>query len=332
MPVRETLFLRLRDLVSQGMVATVTVAGESAAAMVHKVPASQLPMLAASHRAVIFVPAAEVRLSKVAPPVRQTSKALQATPYLLEEQLAEDVESLHFALGPRQDDGSFPVAVVATARLAEWLQQIKSHGIEPQALVPEMLALPPPAADTWSALADREQIIVRNAPWSGFVADEQSLDVMLQVADGTGEPHALQLFVMRDDARDFTRLQRRVELRPGHAHALEVYARHYRSENSINLLQGSHARHESWSRYWQPWKLAAGLAAACFVGGVALNGVTAWKLRTSSASRSCSRPNDHPPTWPRRSRAWCAARAAAAPTACSSCYRISHRPSRQRRA
>jgi general secretion pathway protein L len=257
----------------------VTVAESAAGVIVHRAPLEQLGALANGRRIVVFAPLSDIRLCKVSPPVRQASKALLATPYLLEEQLAEDVEELHFALGTRQADGSFPVAVVARTQLDRWLQQLKDAEIEAHALVPDLLALPLPAAGAWPAMADGADILIRNGEYSGFVSPADEIELMLQIADAGAEAHPLQLFVMKDDVRDFTKLQRSVELRPGHSHPIEALVRHYRSDQTINLLQGSLARRESWRRYWLPWQMAAGLAAACLVGGVVLNAVEAFKLR-----------------------------------------------------
>jgi general secretion pathway protein L len=277
----------LGDLTAGGDVAHVIALAESAAGViVRHAPASQLQTLANGRRVVVFVPGTEVRLCKVSPPVRQLSKALLATPYLLEDQLAEDVEELHFALGARQGDASFPVAVVARSELDRWIEQTKEAGIEPHALVPEPLALPRPVEGGWSGLADGDEILVRTGDFNAFVSPANEIELMLQIADaGTEQPHPLQLFVMKDDSRDFTRLQRPIELRPGHAHPIEAYARNYHPEQSINLLQGPLARRESWRRYWQPWQFAASLLAACFIGGVVLNGALAFKFNRAAAAQ-----------------------------------------------
>ncbi len=285
--MRETLFLRLCDLSPAGEVAYVLAVAESTAGLVARhVPSDQLATLANGRRIVVFAPGSEIRLCKVSPPVRQQAKALLATPYLLEEQLAEDVEDLHFALGSRQADNSFPVAVVARARLDAWLKQLQDAGLQPHALVPDLLSLPQTTEDTWSAMADGDQFLVRTGEFNGFASPADEIELMLKIADAGAEPpHALQLFVMKDDSRDFTRLPRKVELRPGHSHPIEALARNYHADGTINLLQGGLARRESWRRYWQPWQMAASLAAACFLGGVILNGIEAFKLHHAAVAQ-----------------------------------------------
>jgi general secretion pathway protein L len=287
--VRETLFLRLCDLRPEGETPYVITAAESVAGVIaRQATAGQFANLCNGRRVVVFVPGTDVKLTRVSPPVRQAAKALLATPYLVEDQLADDVEELHFALGARQADGSFPVAALAQTKIDQWLEQLRSSGIEPHTLVPDVLALPKPGDVSWSALADDTSIAVRTGAWSGFTASNDDFELMLKLADAGGNPHGLQLFVMQNDARDFTRLERQIELRPGFSQPIEALARHYQGDSAINLLQGAHARRESWLRYWQPWQLAAGLAAALFVGTLTLNGVDAHRLRKEADAQEAA--------------------------------------------
>ena len=70
--------------------------------------------LEARERTVIaLVPAAEALTTTVNIPVRGAAKLLATLPFALEDQLAEDVEKLHFASESRRKDGQVPVAVVA---------------------------------------------------------------------------------------------------------------------------------------------------------------------------------------------------------------------------
>ena len=63
------------------------------------------------------------------------------------EQLAAEIDALHFALGPYQEDDTYPVAVVDRARIERWLGQLEEVGLQPDHLVPDLLALP--REDDW---------------------------------------------------------------------------------------------------------------------------------------------------------------------------------------
>src|SRR3974390_2754720 len=76
----------------------------------------------AGRRVCVLVGGADVVLADPAGPAKAGAKLQQLVPYALEEQLADDIEDLHFALGKRPSDSSrVPVAVVARALLDQWL-------------------------------------------------------------------------------------------------------------------------------------------------------------------------------------------------------------------
>ena len=64
---------------------------------------SQLPARAANRRVLMLVPALDVLIAPVDLPVRGKQKIQQALPFAMEEQLADNVEDLHFAAGGRAD-------------------------------------------------------------------------------------------------------------------------------------------------------------------------------------------------------------------------------------
>ena len=90
--------------------------------------------LAALRRVVGLLPASEVVTLDAELPARAGAKLLQAVPYALEEQVADDIDELHFAIGPRGDDGRTPVAVVARAVMQSVEDACASAGLSLQAL------------------------------------------------------------------------------------------------------------------------------------------------------------------------------------------------------
>ncbi len=85
---------------------------------------------------IVLVPGIDVVTLNAEIPARG-ARLLAALPYALEDQLADDVEDLHFAAGTRRDDGTTPVAVVASATLVGWLERLEAAGITPARVVPE---------------------------------------------------------------------------------------------------------------------------------------------------------------------------------------------------
>ena len=90
---------------------------------------------AQGRRIVVVVPGQDVLLTAAVVPSRNRQRIVEALPYILEDQLASDVDELHFAVGARVRDGTVPAAVVAHERMAHWLAQLRSVGIDPDELV-----------------------------------------------------------------------------------------------------------------------------------------------------------------------------------------------------
>src|SRR5688572_13130693 len=74
-------------------------------------PLREAAPLAAGRRVCALVPGTDVLVTEADVPVKSGAKLHQVVPYALEEQLAEDIEALHFAVGKRQAGGRVPVAV-----------------------------------------------------------------------------------------------------------------------------------------------------------------------------------------------------------------------------
>lgn len=263
MAARDTLFLQLRDASPEAPVAWNTGVALGGPSRPEIAPLGQVLDRAAGRRIVLFVPGTDVRLTTVQVPARQMQKILQAAPYALEDQLAEDVDTLHFAIAadsPRRRTGEpRPVAVVSREQMDAWLAPFKARNLRPLAVVPETLALPAPEAGRWVGLAEAGRVTVRTGTFTGFICPLSELAGYLQIAD----PEAripVRLFVTRDAEADFTRFERPLELLPGYGSGLEVLSRSWKPDESINLLQGRYAPQEDWKRLAQPWRVAGALA------------------------------------------------------------------------
>lgn len=277
--MRNTLYIRLRGT-DPGTDTAYCIASPQAVASfpVQHAPLETVLLKAAGHRLVVLVPTADVRLASVDVPARQAAKVLQAAPYALEDQLAEDVDTLHFALGPRQKDGRWPVAVVARAKMNEWLAPFTERGLAPDQLLPDALCLAPADEGRWNTLAEHDQVLVRNGAFSAFSCTPEDLEMLLQMAD-PDRKSTLRIIVPRDIAPDFTRLAWPVELLPGFISPLEALLQSHRPENDINLLQGRYSLKEDLERLWRPWKISAALLATWIGVSAILHGIAGWQLR-----------------------------------------------------
>ncbi|HKY91798.1 MAG TPA: type II secretion system protein GspL [Nevskiaceae bacterium] len=277
--MRETLYIRFLAADAESDVEHAIAAGDAAlrSLSAQRAPIDTVLAQAQGRRVVAFVPGGHVRLAAAQVPARQPGKVLLAVPYALEDQVADDIETLHFAIGPRQADGSHPVAIVGRQQIETWMKPFRAHGVRPEALVPETLALPRDADPArWSGLCDGTQVIVRNAPWNGFVCAIDDLPNWLTLADP--EKTSTLRLQIAGESPDFSSLDRPVDLLPGYRSALGALAADWKPEQSINLLQGAYSQGRDLQRLWQPWKLAAGLAAAWVLIGGAAFALETWRL------------------------------------------------------
>ena len=125
--------------------------------------------LAARYPAWVLVPASDCAFHSVTLPAGLRQRPQQVLPFLLEEQLATDVEEVHFALLHRQKNLCH-VAALQRQKMREWLARCDELGLEILALTPDALALPF-TPGRWSALQVGEQWLIRHQAWGGMAAE-----------------------------------------------------------------------------------------------------------------------------------------------------------------
>jgi general secretion pathway protein L len=109
-------------------------------------------------------------------PTRSRSKVLAALPYALEDILAEDVDSLHFALLGWDGSGGAIAAVVSRQSMDAWLAQSREAGHSVDAIVPEFLLVPrhPQAALSVVTTGDGS-VLVRDGEATGLFLDRENV-------------------------------------------------------------------------------------------------------------------------------------------------------------
>lgn len=300
--MRNTLYIRLRDTEPDADTAYCIASPQAVASFdVRHAPLEAVLQQAGHHRIVVLVPGADLRFAEIEVPARQAAKVLQAAPYVLEEQLAEDVDTLHFALGPRQKDGRWPVAVVSRARMDAWLKPFLDRGLIPDVVVPDALCLPLAEGPRWSALAERDHVLVRHGRFNAFSCLYDDLELCLELADPERQA-SLRIVVPRDVVADFTRLPWPVELLPGFASSMEALLQYYRPEQGIDLLQGRYSQKEDLKRLWQPWRASAALAAILLGCSALLHGVQTWQLKRELARQEASNVQRYQQIFPNETR------------------------------
>ncbi len=228
-------------------------------------------------RSTLVLPGNDVLLAEAAVPGGSAARAVLAVPNMLEDQVADDIDSLHFALGAKGKDDVYPVAVVGREAMDTVREQCADAGLRPSEIVPETLALPKFDSEelnqaTWTALVDSENAVVRLNGYKGFVTDTSMAGMMLNGAQQElpeNTSAAMVVYQTDDHARVPAFQNLDVENR-SIDHRLNLYASGLASAPRINLLQGDYSPKTQFDKTWKPWRWTMALAAvlaAVLMGG-----------------------------------------------------------------
>jgi len=229
-------------------------------------------VIGGARRIVVLVPGEEVALHEARVPGNR-QRVLKVIPFVLEEQLASDVEDLHFAVGRTLGDERYPVAVVERRQMDAWAQLLREAGISAHQWVPETLALP--RDDGWGLMLDGERILVRSDDYAGFACDADSLPIMISLLAGEDQlPETARVYGSR--AVELVGVD--VELDSSQLQPLDILARGWSQGPLIDLLQGAYSRREEWGRLLRPWKATAALLLAGVLVGVSGAGLNYYRL------------------------------------------------------
>ena len=213
-------------------------------------------VVASASEIVVLVPAEDVLLIETRVHARTAAQLQQAVPFAVEDQLLGTVEEQHFAIRAGSDD-QVAVAVVARTRMREWIEQLQSAGVRADIMLPESLALPPPA-QTASAIIDEGRVIVRLDACSAFTCATGDLAGWLAQIRGSGEQRPIE--VQDFDEPPASSIEG--EFAAYHANPDEplAYLARHLHKPPLNLLAGEYAaghRQARGSRWWRRTLVAA---------------------------------------------------------------------------
>jgi general secretion pathway protein L len=240
---------------------------------------AEAAVVASGRRVVVLAPASSVLITAAELPAKANpAKLAQIVPFALEEQLADDVEALHFALGKRPAEGArTPVAVVAKALIADWLARLASAGIVANALYGEADLLPAVPGQT-TALLEGDAITIRRLESAPIVLPADALAEAFDLADGPASPHSPRMpmsLMLYASPEDWMRREADAEALHGRYSPFQVQllpngplpllAQTLVQGGGIDLLQGAYAPARSRGAGLGAWKVAA-ILALCLIG------------------------------------------------------------------
>lgn len=238
--------------------------------------AAELPALAerlGARPVLALVPAADVVLKEVVLPTKPSRQMLHALPYMLEDDVTEDIELLWLALAvlrkiperPEQPEHYVQqVSLCKRKQLEEWLSWLTEAGFQPRQLVPDALLLPLEQAASTIELDG--SWLLRQGEWQATSVEQDWWPDYLQLAALPGmlsfspwpeqieQPHQLAepelpLLLLAKQSQTLT----------------------------FNMLQGEFAPKRQQHLLWQQWRYAAVLVGVCLTLYLALTAVEGWR-------------------------------------------------------
>jgi general secretion pathway protein L len=198
---------------------------------------------------IALAPSSDVLYKQVELPKNASRKAIQAIPYMIEDELCGNVDKLFFALGTRVGNTQ-KVAIVKKEKLLQWQQAFLDADIFCTRLLPDATCLP--QTDGISLLEIEENLLVKFPDGQAVQGESQwLLPLVLETAKKDmlftcySEINALE--TTDNVTFNFDNLPMQLLLQGV-------------LDNSLNLFQGEFAVKRKTNPAWDKWKLAAALA------------------------------------------------------------------------
>jgi general secretion pathway protein L len=257
-----------------------------------------------ARQVIVLVPSSEILTTTVDLPVKGGARMQAALPFALEEFVAEDVERLHFASGPRRTSGRTPVSVVNRQVMQAWLSQLDDAGIYPTSVMADSYGLAR-IPGTISMLVAEDQVIINNgadielvlqgvSPGDALAAiGALDADAKTETSDAssTSMPrHVLAYCDVGEDERfahDWIAIRQELDSLDVKVLADGVLPRMavtVVTGAGVNLLQGQFGKRTEYSGLIRPWKYAAMLLLAFAVVSMAAKGADMYRLKKQEAA------------------------------------------------
>jgi general secretion pathway protein L len=288
------LLLRLPRTPEEPATWLIAGAGGAPLAATQSGPLAGAAGAAAGRRVCALVPGSDVLLAEPELPARSGVRLAQLVPYALEEQLADNIDDLHFALGRRAADSNrTQVAVVARELMNAWLAELRAAGLEPDCLYADSELLPVNPGQA-VALLEEDTVIVRapGAPPVSLPIDAlaEALDIAAlppravgtlgvtapppaaEGADESAAGDAARGLILYSGTAEWQQHSAQVEAARAPFASVKVqllsdgplalFAQQLPGTAAINLLQGAYARKSSRAAGLSAWRVAAMLLIA----------------------------------------------------------------------
>ncbi len=283
---------------------------------------AELAEKAKQREVITFVPASDISLKSLKVPSKSAKAMRLAVPYMLEDELAQDVEDLFFAYSDikvaNSEDNCF-VAVVEHAQLELWKTWLDNANILCKRMLPDVLAMPlADEANTGSAIVLGDQILIRQGQWQGITIDtniwplisESLSDAHIEETDNSSQENeevddtksasfSLNAYSALPESNAELVINPMPEELPL---ALLAATINSGSAGKFNLLQGEFKSKEQRSPALTSWFWVAGIATFALLLNVGIKGAELVQLNSQQAQLEQQIINTYKKAFPKTKR------------------------------
>ncbi|MGI9219763.1 MAG: type II secretion system protein GspL [Woeseiaceae bacterium] len=241
---------------------------------------------------IALVPAETVLTTSVDLPIKSGARLRAALPFALEEQLAEDVENLHFAAGRRDENGLLPVAVVSDEQMREWLSTFRAAGITVNQLIPENHGLAK-IPGTMSLLVADDYVMFNDGAETEFVMQGVKPSDAIAVTGALDETESQGHLLVYCEPADETKFEHDWNALRHELASIDInllpdgilprLAVTVAANRGVNLLQGDYGVKVEYGPMLRPWRNVAILLLALMMTGFVAKGVDYYRLTAEHA-------------------------------------------------
>ena len=236
-------------------------------------------------RVILVLPGDAVAQATPTLPPGSGKRLAALVPFALEDQVAAELETLHFAIGAQTADGAVETAIIDRDTLSAHLSTLAAHGLTPAAAY-GTTQLTPVIPATTVILIEDQRLNVRQPDGSAYCADLlPNLETAQCLSLSETEPSACVVYTTA------TAYTNRLDLLPndtglpaGGSYVgsgpqflengpLQKYAEMALRHAPVNLLQGPFAPPSSAAAGWARWRVASFVLLACVLVNVLASGV-----------------------------------------------------------
>jgi general secretion pathway protein L len=226
---------------------------------------------------ILIVPGSEVTLKTIELPGKANRKLLSAVPFMLEDELSQDVEELFFAWH-KQIDKSQQMVIVNHSVMQHWIEVVQDADLDCDKIIPDFLCIPH-KEDSWQAIQLEAELIVRQGPWQGFTGEQSWMESVIELHAKKQEQKVSIEFSTEPYIHNLANTE--ISYQPGPL-PMQTLAQEA-VKNSFNLRQEQYKAKKRGKSQISQWRLAAILAGVALLTTFVDKGIQASQLKQQEA-------------------------------------------------